>query len=499
MKRTCVVFALLVCLCAAGLAQDSDRVYKKTTATAAHQAERAPGSLTTLFAWNNGYAGNTFDITPAIDLYSTALDVNWISAGETIDVDAYYCVGSCVGFENDPTHWTLLGSNSNVAAGPDLPTSIDISGNNVRFIAGNIYGIYVDVSNYANLLGFLGYTNGLYNVSNSDLAIATNTGEANPAFSYSFYPRGWNGTFHYDTQGMAYPILDIKCNGDDSDVEIFTGDSATVTIDVLARDFAGFPVEIWIALVTPAGNWWSYQLGAWYPDLIHPAWSSGLTDWSGTVLNLVPPLGAYKVFVAIDIYQNGLVDFPLFDYDMVNFDVVPPPTSYEWDDGTTENLLCWVSGGDMVGMHRFDTIPGGENITEVGTIFGSTTYPGFAPGNGTATDFYIWEDPTSDMDPIDCVLINQGTGAVNNVDQDIHVWDPLTATVTTADFWIAYNLHHAGYEYCLAIDDTTAYVPGSAFYAGTNTLNGFDPTDLSVNQYPPAESTYGFWTVRANY
>ena len=43
------------------------------------------------------------------------------------------------------------------------------------------------------------------------------------------------------------------------------------------------------------------------------------------------------------------------------------------------------------------------------------------------------------------------------------------------------------------------YVPGAAFYTGTNTLNAFDPANLYANQYPPTESPYGFWTVRAEY
>ncbi len=498
MKKTFVVFALLVCVCAVGFAQDSDRVFEKTTTTPAQQTQRAPGSLTTLFAWNNGYAGNTFDFTPSMDIYCTALDVNWISAGESIDVDAYYCVGSCVGFENDPSHWTLLGSNSNVAAGPDLPTAIDLSGNGVQFLGGNVYGMYVDVSNYPSLIGFLGYTNGLYSYSNSDLSIDTNTGQVSPAFGGSFYPRAWNGTFHYDTSGVAYPILDIQCNGQNANVEIWEGDNATLTLDLQARDFAGFPVDLWVAIVSPAGNWFTFQWGNWYPGLGHAAWSSGLIDWSGTVLDMALPLGQYTAYFALDVYQNGLLDVPLFDMDEVDFEVVVPPTEYKWDSGTTDNLLCWTSGGDMVGMHCFDTIPGGENLTNVGTIFGSVLYANYAPGNGTPTEFYVWE-ATSFGDPTNATLLAQGTGVVGNVDTDVHYWDACPCTITTPNFYVAYNLHHAAYEYCLAIDGSVTYVPGAAFYTGTNTLNAFDPVNLYANQYPPAESPYGFWTARAEY
>ncbi len=177
------------------------------------------------------------------------------------------------------------------------------------------------------------------------------------------------------------------------------------------------------------------------------------------------------------------------------------PEQYEWDDGSTENILCWVSGGDIVGLHRFDTIPGGEEIAEVGTIFGSAKHPNYAPGNGTPTSYYIWEDYTPDNNPDDCVLLTQGTTVVNKVDTDVHVWEELGTPVRvwTSHFYVGYCLTHAPYQFCLPIDETTPYVAGSAFYCGTNTPWGFDPTDLAVNQYPPQESSYGFWTVRAKY
>ncbi len=174
------------------------------------------------------------------------------------------------------------------------------------------------------------------------------------------------------------------------------------------------------------------------------------------------------------------------------------PTVYKRDSGKTDNLLCWTSGGDMVGMHCFDTLPGGEILVEVGTIFGSVLYENFAPGNGTPTDFYVWE-ATSFGDPSNAVLLTQGNGVVGNVDTDVHWWDPCPCTVTTPHFWVAYNLHHAPYEFCLSIDSTNPYVYGAAFFTGTNTLYGFDPLNLYGNQYPPVESSYGFWTVRATY
>ncbi len=299
--------------------------------------------------------------------------------------------------------------------------------------------------------------------------------------------------------GSQEPRLDIDCNGENGPIEVFEGTNCTITIDVEARGFLGYPVDVWVAIKAPSGTWWTWQYGNWYPDLSHAAWSSGLLDWSGTVLDMALPLGSYKAYLALDTIVNGQLDLgAIYDMDVVEFDVVVPPTEYKWDSGTTDNLLCWVSGGDMVGMHCFDTIPGGENLTNVGTIFGSVLYANYAPGNGTPTEFYVWE-ATSFGDPTNATLLAQGTGVVGNVDTDVHYWDACPCTITTPNFYVAYNLHHAAYEYCLAIDGSVQYVYGAAFYTGTNTLNAFDPVNLYANQYPPDESPYGFWTVRAEY
>jgi|GEM_PF-2303930 len=304
----------------------------------------------------------------------------------------------------------------------------------------------------------------------------------------------------YEMAFNPMPQLDIKCNGEDDGVIVYAGANAVIDIDVEARQGAGYNVDLWCVIKRLPSLYYSYNGASWGAGLGNVYYTGPLGDVTDTILNQSVPIGSYIAYVALDTNANGTLDMgSIFDYDEVDFTVEVPPREYKWDDGTTENLLAWVVGGDMVGMHRFDTIPGGENITEIGTIFGSTMFPNYAPGNGTQTDFYIWEDPTPDYNPTDCVLINQGTGVVASVDLDVHEWDAITATITTDHFWVAYNLHHAAGQYCLAIDDHTPYVAGSAYYCGSDVQYAFDPTNLSNNTYLPAESPYGFWTVRAVY
>ena len=504
MKNALVVFVSLFCLCTVGFAQVADDgmpVDPMEVSAVAPDTTRGQGSITTMFAANNGFAGNTFDIMPSMDMFCDGIDVNAGSGGETTVVDVYYKAGSCVGYENDASAWTFLGTNTATSAGYDLPTWIDLTGNGVQFIGGNTYGIYVDIANYST--SRMNYTNGQHSYSNADIGLTTNTGQTSPAFSGSFFPREWNGTFYYNTSGAATPLIDVKCNGGDAGVEVFDGANCTVTLDIQARDFAGFPAEVWVLGVdkTSGGvfTYGEYPSAVWLPGVCNFFYGGGLMDFAETVLDQPLPIGSYDVYGALEMSVNGQLNLPfIYKYDVVDITVIVPPTDYKWDSGTTDNLLCWTSGGDMVGMHCFDTIPGGETLTNVGTIFGSVLYSNYAPGNGTPTDFYVWE-AAGFGDINSAALLTQGTGVVGNVDLDLHYWDACPCTVTTPAFYVAYNLHHAAYEYCLSIDSTNPYVTGAAQYTGTNTMYGFDPTNLFGNQYPPAESPYGFWTVRADY
>ncbi len=180
----------------AGMADDGSRV---SPCGGVLTAPEDPGCIATHFSGGNGFAGNTFDITPSVDMQLTGMDLHHDTVGEQLQFDVYYCAGSCVGYESDPSHWTLMSSASATSAGLDQPTHIDISGSGVTLQAGQQYGIYVDLSNYASILGVLTYTNGgPTTVSNGEITLTTNTGQQSPAFSGSFFPRAWNGILYYD-------------------------------------------------------------------------------------------------------------------------------------------------------------------------------------------------------------------------------------------------------------------------------------------------------------
>jgi len=317
---------------------------------------------------------------------------------------------------------------------------------------------------------------------------------------------------------MPDPSLDIRVNGQDSNVVLF--DSQNVVIDVrLISGGWNDPADIWCLGWDPINS-----SPYCYGPKANPNWASGwstpydfgaLYDIPGTggyltVLNKPLPVGSYEAYWAIDMLQDEILEIPYVShYDVCDFTVVPSPNMYKRDDGDTENLLSFTSGGDIVGLQRFEIIPGGERITHVGTIFGSEMFPDYAPGVGMLSEFFMWTDPSLDMFPgADCFLEYRQLCQVQTVDRDSHDWFKINNTTgyvqftTGSHIWIGFRLPHAPNQYCLAIDGSSSYVQGSSFITGClGTQWGFDPADLDATQnyYPPIESTYGFWTVRAAY
>ena len=181
--------------------------------TSGGPAPQVPGSLTTLFASNNQFAGNMFDITIGLsDLTLTGIDINTTGVGTASVVDVWWRDGTSVGFENSSLGWNLIGTFTGTGAGQDNPTFMDMSGAPTTFSAGMTYGIYVDLTSYTSGVDVLRYTNGGPNVySNADVSLTTNAGKGSPGgFSSStFFPRQWNGTLYYDT-GPCVPTLAVS-------------------------------------------------------------------------------------------------------------------------------------------------------------------------------------------------------------------------------------------------------------------------------------------------
>ena len=159
MLTLAMAFALASLLPAQQVVIEDDGNQRILSATSGGGLPQGSGVLCTDFNSNNGFAGNMFDIAPAVDMEITAIDVNVDGAGLQVDVDVWYIAGTSFGNEDSSTGWTLIGSYSGTSVGADLQTFIDMAGNGITFTGGQTYGMYVDITSYSSGTS-INYTNG---------------------------------------------------------------------------------------------------------------------------------------------------------------------------------------------------------------------------------------------------------------------------------------------------------------------------------------------------
>ena len=168
-----------------------------------------PNSLTTYYASDFGYGGVMFDLTPSVDMEVTAFDVN-LSGRDFQTLDVYYTVGSSFGVEEDVNAWILLESVQVNGKGTDNATSVPLSVSAPTFLAGQTYGIYLDLQN-VTATNTLRYTNApSTSYANAQLELVTNCAKAAGGVGApTFTPREFNGTVYYNTKDGIAPMLSI--------------------------------------------------------------------------------------------------------------------------------------------------------------------------------------------------------------------------------------------------------------------------------------------------
>ena len=164
----------------------------------------------------------------------------------------------------------------------------------------------------------------------------------------------------------------------------------------------------------------------------------------------------------------------------------PPPPCGPYDDGSTENLLGWGAGGDMVWLSSFGSVGGSSLVSSVDVMWGSALYPNFTPGNGTVTDVFIWVDgATQDGDPSDATLLLTIPTTVQSVDTDTYVTLPITPTTINGIFFVGAHLAHAAGQFVAPMDMTTHPYPGVSWFFGDNTSPLANYANPGANVQPP--------------
>ncbi len=175
------------------------------TATA---GSMSTNSLETTFAAGNGQSGNMFDIMAVNDLTVQSFDIN-MDAGTTDDVEIYFKTGTWVGFDADPSAWTLVETVTGVtSAGTNVPTPLNTN-LDIDVAAGETVAFYVTLVNTTNIAYTDGTTTGALFASDANLEFYEGSGNAYP-FGLSFDPRVFNGNIIYDVDGVS-TTMDFTC------------------------------------------------------------------------------------------------------------------------------------------------------------------------------------------------------------------------------------------------------------------------------------------------
>lgn len=156
-------------------------------------------SITTTYASNNGLAGIMFDV-----IADSNLTINGMYTNLSVDsgvFEIYYKTGTFIGYEQNSSVWTLLGSSNVISNGINIPTHLPIPFS-IAMNTGDTIAFYV--TNTTGGSSGLRYTNatgtGALFISNGALSIYIGKGVTYPFGSGSiFNDRAWNGTLNYCT------------------------------------------------------------------------------------------------------------------------------------------------------------------------------------------------------------------------------------------------------------------------------------------------------------
>ncbi len=163
---------------------------------------------------------------------------------------------------------------------------------------------------------------------------------------------------------------------------------------------------------------------------------------------------------------------------------VPGPCT-AWDDGTSDSLVGWLAGGDMVWMSRFGEPGVSTTINAVEVAWGSAFFPGLNPGNGTPTDVFIWQDVMQFGNPAYATLLLSIPTTVSLVDTDTYVTFPIAPLTITGYFFVGSHQDHQGSsgggqgQFVAPFDDTSHVFTNVSWFFGNNSGFGSSPVDYA--------------------
>lgn len=241
-----------------------------STVSAFRPAKDLGHSVTTRFAANGGHAGAMFDIEPKSDITLTSFAINTNTPARfPVTIDVWYRIGSFQGHDSSSAGWIRLGAGTGVSTGNNNPTVVPVP-NNQTFLAGQVYGMYVDMTSYVGTTHTLRNTTAPGPVRYEDNHLKITTGIAKgPGFGgTSVFWREWNGTLSYQGanghHSLATTFLGINGFGgvmfQVDAARTLTINSFDVNVDA-AADPGVVTVDVWLK----AGGYAGFETspGAW--------------------------------------------------------------------------------------------------------------------------------------------------------------------------------------------------------------------------------------------
>ncbi len=183
---------------------------------------------------------------------------------------------------------------------------------------------------------------------------------------------------------------------------------------------------------------------------------------------------------------------------------VAAPAECQHDNGTSEDSIGLVAGGELAWLQRFGALGTTTTVTSIASAFGTPQFPGVAPAPGTAVVAALWDDPNDDGDPADAVLLAQVAGVVSNVDNDVLDVFPLGApAVVSGTFFVGVGLSHTSTQRAAPLDRNAcpSASAGRAWAVGSSG-GPLNYASLASNSLPPVDvdavGLGGVWLLRAD-
>jgi hypothetical protein len=178
-----------------------------------------------------------------------------------------------------------------------------------------------------------------------------------------------------------------------------------------------------------------------------------------------------------------------------------PADTYMIDDGSAEEAIGLIAGGDLIVLNEFAVIPGQETINQVNIAWGTPVVPD-PTLDGLPYTVCIWSDPDGDGNPTDAQLLTTASGVVSAQGTDTFITTNITAAITTPTFFVGFLITQAAGQFPAAFDETNPTFSNRSYVAGDSIPGTGNINDLNDNELPvaPIESygLIGNWLIRAN-